>query len=193
MQSRSITQLGICRSFQIPQLFNTLSVHENLSIGVGIAARSARSAPSGNAGEHAKAEELLDRFNLSGYRTQAAGLLPEGVRKLLDIAMAVAGGPRVLLLDEPTSGVSAEEKFRLMDMVMGALQAERVTVLFVEHDMDIVHRYTPHPRVLRRSHHRRRRPANGPERRGGSPVRDRRAAPRRAQGGLRCCALRAWM
>lgn len=142
MQSRSITQLGICRSFQIPQLFNTLSVHENLRIGVGIAARSARSASSGNAGEHVKAEELLDRFNLSGYRTQAAGLLPEGVRKLLDIAMAVAGGPRVLLLDEPTSGVSAEEKFRLMDMVMGALQAERVTVLFVEHDMDIVSRYT---------------------------------------------------
>jgi branched-chain amino acid transport system ATP-binding protein len=64
------------------------------------------------------------------------------VRKLLDIAMAVAGGPQVLLLDEPTSGVSAEEKFRLMDMVMGALQAEGVTVLFVEHDMDIVSRYT---------------------------------------------------
>jgi branched-chain amino acid transport system ATP-binding protein len=144
MQPRSITQLGICRSFQIPQLFNTLSVHENLKIGVGIAARSprARGASSGNAGEHAKAEQLLDRFNLSGYRTQAAGLLPEGVRKLLDIAMAVAGGPRVLLLDEPTSGVSAEEKFRLMDMVMDALRAEGVTVLFVEHDMDIVSRYT---------------------------------------------------
>jgi branched-chain amino acid transport system ATP-binding protein len=54
----------------------------------------------------------------------------------------VAGGPRVLLLDEPTSGVSAEEKFRLMDMVMDALRAEGVTVLFVEHDMDIVSRYT---------------------------------------------------
>jgi branched-chain amino acid transport system ATP-binding protein len=144
MQSRTITQLGICRSFQIPQLFNTLSVHENLRIGVGIAARSMRprGASSDRAGEQAKAEQLLDRFNLSGYRTQPAGLLPEGVRKLLDIAMAVAGGPRVLLLDEPTSGVSAEEKFRLMDMVMGALQAEGVTVLFVEHDMDIVSRYT---------------------------------------------------
>jgi len=144
MQPRAVTQLGICRSFQIPQLFNTLSVHENLRIGVGIAARSPRTqdVSSGNFGEHAKAEQLLDRFNLGGYRTQAAGLLPEGVRKLLDIAMAVAGGPRVLLLDEPTSGVSAEEKFRLMDMVMGALQVEGVTVLFVEHDMDIVARYT---------------------------------------------------
>ena len=144
MRPRAVTQLGICRSFQIPQLFNTLSVHENLRIGAGIAARSAlsRGASSDRAGEHAKVEQLLDRFNLSGYRTQPAGLLPEGVRKLLDIAMAVAGGPQVLLLDEPTSGVSAEEKFRLMDMVMGALQAEGVTVLFVEHDMDIVSRYT---------------------------------------------------
>ena len=144
MQPRTITQLGICRSFQIPQLFNTLSVYENLRIGVGIAERSARSrgASSGAAAEHAKADQLLDRFNLGGYRTQAAGLLPEGVRKLLDIAMAVAGAPRVLLLDEPTSGVSAEEKFRLMDMVMGALRTEGVTVLFVEHDMDIVNRYT---------------------------------------------------
>jgi len=56
--------------------------------------------------------------------------------------MAVAGRPQVLLLDEPTSGVSADEKFRLMDMVMTALQAQGVPVLFVEHDMDIVSRYT---------------------------------------------------
>ena len=144
MPPRSITQLGICRSFQIPQLFNTLSVLENLAIGVGIAARSARTRRGAAAAERGRSEadQLVDRFNLSGYRTQAAGLLPEGVRKLLDIAMAVAGSPRVLLLDEPTSGVSAEEKFRLMDMVMGALKAEGVTVLFVEHDMDVVSRYT---------------------------------------------------
>jgi len=144
MQPRLICQLGICRSFQIPQLFNTLSVLENLTIGVGIAARAMRIGPEarGTAQELKQAEALVDRFNLAGYRTQAAGLLPEGVRKLLDIAMAVAGNPRVLLLDEPTSGVSAEEKFRLMDMVMGALKAQGVTVLFVEHDMEVVSRYT---------------------------------------------------
>jgi branched-chain amino acid transport system ATP-binding protein len=139
LSPRQITRLGICRSFQIPQLFNSLSVYENLQVGVGIAARAQRGAP---AGEAAEIEPLIERFNLAGYRTQAAGLLPEGVRKLLDIAMAVAGRPRVLLLDEPTSGVSADEKFRLMDMVMSALQAQGVTVLFVEHDMEIVSRYT---------------------------------------------------
>jgi branched-chain amino acid transport system ATP-binding protein len=144
MPPREITRLGICRSFQIPQLFNTLTVSENLLVGVGIAARSSHGAQGAakSAEESAQVDQLIERFSLGGYRTQAAGLLPEGVRKLLDIAMAVAGRPRVLLLDEPTSGVSADEKFRLMDMVMGALKSEGVTVLFVEHDMDIVGRYT---------------------------------------------------
>ena len=67
--------------------------------------------------------------------------MPQGVRKLLDIAMAVAGAPQVLLLDEPTSGISIEEKFPLMDVVMAALKDRRITVLFVEHDMDVVERY----------------------------------------------------
>lgn len=141
MTSRHITQMGICRSFQIPQLFNNLSVYENLQIGVGIAARSERGSAlkSDEAGE---IETLIERFNLGGYYSHTAGLLPEGIRKLLDIAMAVAGQPKVLLLDEPTSGVSADEKFRLMDMVMTALKTQGVTVLFVEHDMEIVSRYT---------------------------------------------------
>jgi branched-chain amino acid transport system ATP-binding protein len=64
-----------------------------------------------------------------------------GVRKLLDIAMALTAAPKLLLLDEPTSGVSAEEKFPMMERVMSALGHEAMTVLFVEHDMDIVERY----------------------------------------------------
>jgi branched-chain amino acid transport system ATP-binding protein len=141
LSPRDVTQLGICRSFQIPQLFDSLSVSENVQVGVGI---TARSTPRKNApvDEDRQIETLIERFNLSSYRHQRAGLLPEGVRKLLDIAMAVAGRPKVLLLDEPTSGVSADEKFRLMDMVMEALRTQGVTVLFVEHDMEIVARYT---------------------------------------------------
>ena len=142
LSPRAITQLGISRSFQIPQLFGTLSVHDNLQVGVGIAARSRRAAGAGGGTEQQQVEALIERFNLAGYRGQAAGLLPEGVRKLLDIAMTVAARPSLLLLDEPTSSVSADEKFRLMDMVMDALKAQGVTVLFVEHDMEIVSRYT---------------------------------------------------
>jgi branched-chain amino acid transport system ATP-binding protein len=71
--------------------------------------------------------------------------LPGGVRKLLDIAMALTGHPRLLLLDEPTSGVSADEKFSTMDTVVRAIENHQdrspVTVVFVEHDMDIVRRY----------------------------------------------------
>jgi branched-chain amino acid transport system ATP-binding protein len=63
------------------------------------------------------------------------------VRKLLDIALTMAAKPAVLLLDEPTSGVSAEEKFGMMEMVMAAVKAEGATVLFVEHDMEVVSRF----------------------------------------------------
>jgi branched-chain amino acid transport system ATP-binding protein len=89
----------------------------------------------------AAAEAALELFRIAQYRDAPAATLPQGVRKLLDIAMAVAGSPRLLLLDEPTSGISIEEKFGLMDVVMSALKARRITVLFVEHDMDIVERY----------------------------------------------------
>ena len=65
--------------------------------------------------------------------------LPGGVRKLLDIAMALTVSPKLLLLDEPTSGVSADEKFPMMKTIMDALgQEQSTTVLFVEHDMEIV-------------------------------------------------------
>jgi branched-chain amino acid transport system ATP-binding protein len=145
LSPRQITRLGICRSFQIPQLFNTLSVYDNLHTGVGIIASAGASwaDAAAHAGSPKEAVETsLQRFRLETYRDRAAGLLPEGVRKLLDIAMAMVVKPRILLLDEPTSGVSAEEKFQLMDMVMDAVRAEGVTVLFVEHDMEVVKRYT---------------------------------------------------
>jgi branched-chain amino acid transport system ATP-binding protein len=63
------------------------------------------------------------------------------MRKLVDIALAMTGEPKLLLLDEPTSGVAAEEKFPMMDTVMQALEGQPLTALFVEHDMDIVSRY----------------------------------------------------
>jgi branched-chain amino acid transport system ATP-binding protein len=129
---RAITRLGICRSFQIPQLFHTLSVRENLLVAEGIA---------GAERAEAETDAVLARFGLDRYARHAAGQLPEGVRKLLDVAMALVARPRLLLLDEPTSGVAADEKFGVMDLVMAAVRGQGVTVLFVEHDMDIVARY----------------------------------------------------
>jgi branched-chain amino acid transport system ATP-binding protein len=141
---REITRLGICRSFQIPQLYNSMSVFENLLVGVGIVASAGGAWAAENVrkdSHEVSVEEMLERFHLTVYRDKPAGVLPEGIRKLLDIAMAMVVRPKILLLDEPTSGVSADEKFPLMDMVMEAVRALGVTVLFVEHDMDIVTRY----------------------------------------------------
>jgi branched-chain amino acid transport system ATP-binding protein len=142
---REVTRLGICRSFQIPQVFDSLTARENLLVGIAIVVRGgARFGQSGLTakGAAAAADEMLSRFRLDAWRDAPASALPEGVRKLLDIAMALVVRPRILLLDEPTSGVSAEDKFALMDLVLGALRAQKVTVLFVEHDMEIVRRYT---------------------------------------------------
>jgi branched-chain amino acid transport system ATP-binding protein len=141
---RQVTRLGLCRSFQIPQLFDTLTAWENLLVGLGIVSHGKgafRSVLEGERPEQA-ADDVLARFRLEDWRDAAASVMPEGVRKLLDIAMAMVVKPRLLLLDEPTSGVSSEEKFALMDLVLSAIQAERTTVLFVEHDMEIVRRYT---------------------------------------------------
>ena len=150
LMPREITRLGICRSFQIPQLYDTLSVEENLMIGLGIArlnmkrgifSRGNKTIPGHKGTATEAARTMMGRFALTEYGDQQAKTLPGGVRKLLDIAMAMIVKPRILLLDEPTSGVSAEEKFGIMDMVLEAVRADGITVIFVEHDMDIVARY----------------------------------------------------
>jgi branched-chain amino acid transport system ATP-binding protein len=152
---REITRLGICRSFQIPQLYSSLSVFENMMVALGVVLHNARlggyfsgfrsrSRPLvpgyGATAEHA-AERILERFGLAEYREHNAQVLPGGIRKLLDIALAMVSKPRILLLDEPTSGVSAQEKFGIMEMVLDAVRAEGTTVLFVEHDMEVVSRF----------------------------------------------------
>ena len=98
--------------------------------------------PARNSAETDRAVGLLARFRLHEQRDRLIPELSSGMRKLLDIAMAMAGHPKVMLLDEPTSGVAADEKFPIMDLVMQALKDQDVTILFVEHDMDIVTRYS---------------------------------------------------
>ncbi len=137
------TGIGICRSFQIPQLFGTATAFENLMIAMGIAEEGAVPfwKPLDAAERVDRCLETLERYQIADYRDQLAQTLPQGVRKLLDIAMATVHRPRLLMLDEPTSGVTAAEKFGLMDIVIGALRDQKVTILFVEHDMEIVGRY----------------------------------------------------
>ena len=141
---REITRLGMRRSFQIPQLCAELTVLENMLVSCAINQERKPSywRPATSKDDVEKAMEILARFRIADSRDQLMAELSGGVRKLLDIAMALYGNPKVMLLDEPTSGVAAEEKYPIMDRVMEALSAEKVTTLFVEHDMDIVARYS---------------------------------------------------
>ncbi len=140
---RAITRAGMARSFQVAQLFPALSVLDNLLIAL-TAAESPRPSvlrPVRSAVRIARAEAILNEFSISDWRDTQVTAVPQGVRKLIDIAMALIGEPQMLLLDEPTSGVSSEEKTSLMDTVMAVVKHYGVTVLFVEHDMDVVRRY----------------------------------------------------
>ena len=139
---RAITRLGVARSFQIPQIYGELSVLDNMLVANACHdQRLSFRLPAQRPEAVERAERLLERFRLLEHRNRRVAGLAGGVRKLLDIAMALTGSPRLLLLDEPTSGVSAEEKFPLMDTVMAAIGHDSTCVLFVEHDMEIVARY----------------------------------------------------
>ena len=139
---RSVARLGISRSFQIPQLFVELTAAENLAVAIsGIGTRMSLRAPAEAQGRRDKAVELLERFGLADLADRPISELAGGVRKLIDIAMALVRRPKLLLLDEPTSGVSAEEKFTTMDRVIHAVAPDAATIVFVEHDMEIVSRY----------------------------------------------------
>ncbi len=140
---RRITALGVARSFQIPQLYDGLSVLDNVLIA--IAAHSGRAtdfwAPMHARDDLIKANEVLVQFALDDQAAATTSNLPEGRRKLLDVALSVILQPKLLLMDEPTSGVSARDKFFVMDTLMPALTARQVTTVFVEHDMEIIERY----------------------------------------------------
>ena len=140
---RNVARLGISRSFQIPQLFIDLTAAENLAVAVSGMRAQALSfhSPAEAQGRRDKAIELLERFGLADLADRPISELAGGVRKLVDIAMALVRRPKLLLLDEPTSGVSAEEKFATMDRVIHAVAPDAATIVFVEHDMEIVSRY----------------------------------------------------
>ncbi|MGZ0189598.1 MAG: ABC transporter ATP-binding protein [Alphaproteobacteria bacterium] len=143
IEPRNATHVGVCRSFQVSQVFMTMTVMENLLIALAIAKEDggAMLQSPHTAELKAECERLMREFTIIDHKDAVASTLSQGVRKLLDIAMAVVSNPKVLLLDEPTSGVSVEEKFGIMDIVISALKEKGVTVLFVEHDMEIVERY----------------------------------------------------
>jgi branched-chain amino acid transport system ATP-binding protein len=143
LSPREVIGLGIARSFQIPQLYTGLTVLENMLIAV--AARSGKSwdswTPLNKNSWMEEALGILRQFGFENDARQAVANLPEGGRKLLDVALSFVLKPKLLLMDEPTSGVSGKEKFAVMDALLNTLKDAGVTAVFVEHDVEIVERY----------------------------------------------------
>jgi branched-chain amino acid transport system ATP-binding protein len=143
LKPRDVTRLGIRRSFQVAQLFPNLTVLDNVL--AAIASAEGRTLPAftplRTGARIDAARAFLRRLGLEDRAGAMTTELPQGQRKLLDIGLAMAARSDVLLLDEPTSGISAGEKFPMMDLILEAVGGNGATVLFVEHDMEIVERY----------------------------------------------------
>ena len=142
----ALTRLGMARSFQLVQIFPELTVLETLQAAVisrlGKGTRFLSSL-RGDRQVQADALEVAGLFGLDGQAHTLARTLPQGDKKLLDVASAFALRPEIILLDEPTSGVSTADKHLVMEILVGA--AKRIglrAIIQVEHDMDIVFGYS---------------------------------------------------
>jgi branched-chain amino acid transport system ATP-binding protein len=141
---------GIARAFQVASCFPTMTVMDNL-----MAAVTAHIGQWGNLsrrfpppGVRERAEEVMELVGLTQVRNVEAAILSHGDQKLLDIAIALALEPRVLLLDEPTAGMGPDERWRMIERVRDLWDRRKLTLVFIEHDMDIVFKVASTIRVL---------------------------------------------
>ena len=141
-----LSRRGIGRTFQHVEPFGGLSVLDNVMLGIGRRApvpfvHAALATLRARRAEHEMAREalgLLERFDLLAYRDAPADELPFGVLKRMDLARALAARPQLLLLDEPTSGMSESEADRAIAAVRALAGAEGITLLVIEHNMRVM-------------------------------------------------------
>lgn len=148
-----ICQAGLSRTFQLTELFTEMTARENVRLSAQ--ARMARRwQPFGGNAVFAEAtrrgDEALERLGLTAVAGRQAGLLSHGDQRLLEVAMALAQRPRILLLDEPTQGLSVEETLSAVETLSLLLADGQLTVLLVEHDMEVVFRLAQKITVLHR-------------------------------------------
>jgi branched-chain amino acid transport system ATP-binding protein len=149
----AICQRGLSRTFQVTSLFPRMSVRENAMLAAQ-ARHPRRWTPFGGAAIFARAraigEGALEQLGLAHVANRPAGSLSHGDQRLLEVAMAIAQRPEVLLLDEPTQGLSVEETAQAVETLAQFLQKAKITVLLVEHDMEVVFRLAHMITVLHR-------------------------------------------
>lgn len=144
-----IAQIGISRAFQVSNIYPRLSTYENVRQAV-LAQQKKTLNIFSSASKLAKTEteELLELTGLIENKGIIAGVLSQGDKKKLELALALAGKPRLLLLDEPTAGMSAEETFETMELVKRLNKNVGVTILFTEHDISVIFGYAMRLSVL---------------------------------------------
>jgi branched-chain amino acid transport system ATP-binding protein len=136
---------GIARSFQIVNLFDELTILDNVALSIFSRQGKTRRLLSLADHQHEvwqEAVDILRHFGLEAKMSLLAGGISQGERKLLDVAVAYALKPRLLFLDEPTSGVSTREKAPIMDVISSIVRSEKITAVVIEHDMDIIFKYS---------------------------------------------------
>src|SRR5438093_4318012 len=136
---------GIARSFQLVTVFDQLGTLDNVVLAIFSREGKTRRLLSLASSDHPVREEafeVLREFGLESKASQPAGGLSQGERKLLDVAVAYALRPKLLFLDEPTSGVSTREKAPIMDVITSIVRSGKITAVIIEHDMDVVFRYS---------------------------------------------------
>ena len=136
---------GIARSFQLVNLFDDLSAFDNVALAIFSREGKTRKLFALADNDNDVTQEALDvlqQFGLESKRETPAGDLAQGERKLLDVAVAHALRPKLLFLDEPTSGVSTRDKVQIMDTIAAVVRAGKITAVIIEHDMDVVFKYS---------------------------------------------------
>ena len=146
MPPHAVARLGVARTFQNLALFNGMTALDNILLGRHVHMRPsvARTAlywllARADETEHRKAvEETIDFLQLQGVRDELVDTLPIGLKKRVELARALVAEPRLLILDEPMAGMNQEEKEYMARFILDARDAHGLTVLLIEHHMDIV-------------------------------------------------------
>jgi branched-chain amino acid transport system ATP-binding protein len=136
---------GIARSFQLVNLFDDMTAFDNVALAIFSRdgkIRNMAALADRDRSVTLEADAILDQFGLVNKRNETARDLSQGERKLLDVALAYALRPKLLFLDEPTSGVSTRDKDAIMDTIASVVRSEGITAVIVEHDMDVVFKYS---------------------------------------------------
>jgi branched-chain amino acid transport system ATP-binding protein len=151
LKPRHIWRLGVGRTFQIAALFGSMTVRENVQMALLARHRELHRlfalAPKRH-GEEANA--LLAQVGMRAQAERACAVLAYGDLKRVELAMALAHRPRLLLMDEPTAGMAPRERHDLMELVVKLAHSANMAVLFTEHDMDIVFSHSDRIIVLNR-------------------------------------------